>query len=187
MKCTLRPRASGRGGDGVRTIEPATDVDLLHADDNISSLGEEYLVGLAQQGNEKAFEELVTRSRESCLNIATAILRNRADAQDEVQNAFWKAYTHLACFGQESKFSTWVTRIVINHCLMRYRRAHRIPFVSYDSPSITGDTYLAHEPADRDTPEQGLAGTEVSELLLKELGCIPYLLRLPLEMRYLHE
>ena len=154
---------------------------------HFSSAGEETLVGLAQHGNEEAFGELVLRVHEGCLNIATSILRNREDAQDEVQNALWKAYTHLSGFGQESKFSTWVTRIVINHCLMRYRRTHRVPFVSYDSPSSNGETYMAHEPTERETPEQGLAGTEIGKLVRKELGCIPFLLRVPLEMHYLND
>ncbi len=70
---------------------------------------------------------------------------------------------------------------------MRYRRAHRVPFVSYDSPSLYRRTYIAHEPTDQDTPERGLAGSEISVLVRKELGCIPILLREPLEMRYLYD
>jgi RNA polymerase sigma-70 factor (ECF subfamily) len=165
----------------------AQDLNLSVPEMNFSGLAEETLVGLAQQGNDKAFEELVKRIWESCLSIATTILRDRADAQDEVQNAFWKAYTHLSCFDQESKFSTWVTRIVINHCLMKYRRAHRIIFVSYDASSATGETYIAHEPRDKNTPEQDFSGSEVSQLLRKEIACIPIRLRIPLEMRYLKE
>lgn len=151
------------------------------------ALPEAQLVELAQQGDEGAFQELLRQVRESCLNIATSILHNREDAQDEVQNAFWKAYTHLRTFGQESTFSTWVTRIVINHCLMRYRRARRLPFVSYDSVGPEGEAYFVHEPTDPDTPEQGVGLSEIRGVLRQELARIPILLRIPLEMRYISE
>ena len=151
------------------------------------ALPEARLVELAQQGDEGAFQELLRQVRESCLNIASSILHNREDAQDEVQNAFWKAYTHLRSFNHESTFSTWVKRIVINRCLMRYRRARRLPFVSYESVGPEGETYFAHEPTDHDTPEQDLGFKEIHGVLRQELARLPIILRRPLEMRYISE
>src|SRR5271154_1377331 len=142
------------------------------------------LVELAQRGNAAAFEELISRARESCVRIATVILRDSGDAEDEVQNAFWKAYTHLSLFNRQSLFSTWVTRIVINHCLMRYRRARRLRFVPFEIGGKGGTTFTIHEPEEGETPELGVGRGELSEIVRDELGKLPLLLRTPLEMRY---
>jgi RNA polymerase sigma-70 factor (ECF subfamily) len=147
---------------------------------------EKELVAQAKHGDVDAFQELIGRSRHGCLRVATGILRNRDDAEDEVQNAFWKAYNHLALFGGQSTFSTWVTRIVINHCLMRYRRARRVQFISYDSLSSDGDWYVTYEPTSKESPEEGVGDREVREALHIELRRLPILLRIPIEMYFIH-
>lgn len=147
---------------------------------------ERELVAMAQCGDRDAFQELIGRSRHACLRMATSILRNRDDAEDEVQNAFWKAYNHLGLFGGQSTFSTWVIRIVINHCLMRYRRARRVQFLSYDSISSDGDWYVTHEPTSGECPEDGVGDSEVRDALRGELRRLPILLRVPVEMYFIH-
>ena len=67
---------------------------------------DEALVDMAQGGNDQAFAELVERHQNSCLKLALSILRDKPDAEDEVQNACWKAFQHLAQFNREAKFST---------------------------------------------------------------------------------
>jgi RNA polymerase sigma-70 factor (ECF subfamily) len=181
------PHADGQGGDGVHDIASGTPEEEQYNCLDLRELTEARLVDLAQQGDDGAFQELLRQVRESCLGIAASILHNREDAQDEVQNAFWKAYTHLKTFGRESTFSTWVTRIVINHCLMRYRRSRRVRFVSYESVGQEGEAYFIHEPPDPYTPEQGLGLSELHDVLRHELAHIPILLRIPLEMRYVSE
>jgi RNA polymerase sigma-70 factor (ECF subfamily) len=153
----------------------------------LGQLREGDLVELAQRGNPAAFEELISRARDSCVRIATVILRDSSDAEDEVQNAFWKAYTHLSLFNRQSMFSTWVTRIVINHCLMRHRRARRLRFVPFEIAGPGGTTFTVHEPEEKETPELGVGRGELSEILHDELGKLPLLLRIPLEMRYFHD
>src|SRR5262245_58720760 len=90
------------------------------------------LVPLAQSGDDAAFTELIHRHRAICYSLAVSILRNAPDAEDEVQNAIWKAYSHLDQFNFESKFSTWLTRIVVNQCLMRLRKQRRARFCYLD-------------------------------------------------------
>jgi RNA polymerase sigma-70 factor (ECF subfamily) len=152
-----------------------------------ADLAEDVLVRLAQQGNDAAFRELIGRARDACLRLASAILHNSEDAQDEVQNAFWKAYTHIRWFHQQSKFSTWVARIVINHCLMRHRRMRRIRFVAYDAVTPEGEAYIAHHAIEGRTPAQNVGRSELDSVLQFELHRIPPLLRFPLELRYLQD
>ena len=58
--------------------------------------------------------ELVNRHYQSSLKLARSILRDFEDAEDEVQNAFTKVYLHLSRFEGNSRFSTWLSRIVVN-------------------------------------------------------------------------
>lgn len=168
----------------VGTVQTAAN-PVTEVGANLTLRPEKDLVALAKAGNIEAFQELVARSRHCCLRMATAILRSRDDAEDEVQSAFWKAYNHLALFHGQSTFSTWVTRIVINHCLMRYRRSRRVQFVSYDSLSAEGDWYMAFEPTSKGSPEDALGDTEVQTVLQFELKRIPILLRVPVELYHI--
>ena len=59
-------------------------------DDN-GKLTDVQLVGLAKQGDRDAFAELIHRHRRRCANLATAILRDRGEAEEETQNAFYMA------------------------------------------------------------------------------------------------
>ena len=154
---------------------------------DVHNLSEDQLVRLAQNGDHAAFQELMGRVHNACLSVATSILDNRDDAADEVQNAFWKAYTHIQSFSQQSRFSTWVTRILINRCYIRLRRAGRIRFVSYDAVKSDGETYTAYAAVDYGTPERHCGDGEIGELLRSEVQRIPKLLRIPLELHYLHD
>jgi RNA polymerase sigma-70 factor (ECF subfamily) len=82
-------------------------------------LSDDILVENCTNGDESAFDELMRRHHPTALKVAYSIVKNRQDAEDEVQNAFWKAYKHMRQFNRDSKFSTWLTRIVVNQCLMK--------------------------------------------------------------------
>ena len=137
---------------------------------------DEDLALLAQQGSEAAFTELTRRNYPSSLKQAFSILRDQAEAEDEVQNAYWKAYQHIGQFHCDAKFSTWITRIVINQCLMRLRKQRRASFLYLDDPG--GDDRRVMELADeRRTPEENLGSKEVQAVLAREVSRIPPLLR----------
>src|SRR6202140_1253823 len=75
----------------------------------------------------EAFEEMFVASRQKFVATAHAILRNREDAEDAVQNAFLSAYLHLGSFEGRSALRTWFTRVVLNAALMIQRK--RKPWV----------------------------------------------------------
>src|SRR5436309_2815221 len=79
-----------------------------------------------------AFGQLIERHRKTCLKRATTMIRNRSDAEDEVQNAFWKAFQRLDQFRAEGTFAAWLGRIVENQCLMRIREARNARFEYLD-------------------------------------------------------
>jgi RNA polymerase sigma-70 factor, ECF subfamily len=134
------------------------------------------LVILAQRGDNSAFAQLVDRHYSSCLKLATSILRDLPDAEDEVQNACWKAYEHIQQFQRDAKFSTWLTRIVVNQCLMRLRQQRRTKLV-YLEDMVAEDARAMELPADGISPEAELGNTQVAEVLHGEIRRIPPLLR----------
>jgi RNA polymerase sigma-70 factor, ECF subfamily len=144
------------------------------------------IVRLAKIGNSSAFEELVKRTSDICLRVASCILKSREDAHDELQNAFWIAYSKMELFTYESKFSTWLIRIVINRCYMRLRIIQRTPTVASHVLTEDGEWY-SHEAVTRETPESDMGTREIHQHLRRELHSIPPLLRIPIEMYYIDE
>ncbi len=80
------------------------------------------LIRAAQKGERTAFDALVRRYDRSVLRLALHMLGNEQDAQDVHQEAFLKAYRHLANFRFECSFYTWLYRIATNLCLDQMRR-----------------------------------------------------------------
>jgi len=136
---------------------------------------DEVLVNQARAGDLRAFGELINRHRNSCLKRATLMLRNRSDAEDEVQNAFWKALQRLDQFRGEGSFSAWLNRIVENQCLMRIREDQNARFVYLDES--TDSKVRLELVSQRSDPEDQLGLNEVLLLLRKEVAHMPPLLR----------
>jgi RNA polymerase sigma-70 factor (ECF subfamily) len=150
-------------------------------------LSDDALLTLAQERNEAAFEELMRRNSSTSYKLALSILKDRQDAEDEVQNSYWNAWRHLAQFQRDSKFSTWISRIVINHCLMRLRKARRASFLYLDEGAADGEVHVFDLHDRKSTPEAELSNRELSTILHREIRRLPPLLRGVLEMRDLHE
>lgn len=143
----------------------------------LNAENEEVLVRSAQAGDEAAFAELTRRHYCSSLKLAVSILRDRQEAEDEVQNAYWKAYQHIGQFHLDAKFSTWMTRIVVNQCFMRLRQLRRARFLFIDDAPI-GDERGTLELVDHTPgPERSFAAGELGEVLRREIRRIPPLLR----------
>ncbi len=81
-------------------------------------LSDENLVALAQEGDRKAFEELVLRHQERAYSLALHMcMGDTEEAQDLTQEAFLRAFKNIKNFRGDSSFYTWFFRIVVNTCL----------------------------------------------------------------------
>ena len=74
---------------------------------------EAVLVRQAALGSAEAFSELVTGCTTKIYRVSLRLLKNQADAEDNVQNTLWKAFKKMGQFKGESRFSTWMVRIAI--------------------------------------------------------------------------
>jgi RNA polymerase sigma-70 factor, ECF subfamily len=145
------------------------------------------LIRLARSGDEEALRELFLTARDPCMRLAMSLLRDGDDARDELQNAFLNAYTHLASFNENSKFSTWVGRILINRCHLRIRERRRMPTVPHETMGKSTGFSVAFEQRATGTPECRLGSVEVRRLVSEELQLIPGSLRKALELRFIQE
>ena len=86
-------------------------------------------------GDQSVYSVLVNKYKSYAYTIALKILQNKPEAEEAAQDAFIKAYHHLAGFNRESKFSTWLYRIVFNTAIS-YRRKSRHQFQSIETTLI---------------------------------------------------
>lgn len=78
-------------------------------------------------GDQQAYAGLVDKYKGYAFTIAHKILQNKGEAEEAAQDAFIKVYHHLAGFSRQSKFSTWLYRIVFNTAVS-YKRKHKQQF-----------------------------------------------------------
>ncbi len=135
------------------------------------------LVSLARRGDKQAFGELIKRHHHWCVSLAGYMLRDRGDAEDEAQNAYWKAFQRLDQYQGEAEFSIWLSRIVVNQCLMFLRASRRARFLRIDAgiAGVPGGTIEL--PSWRLDPEGELGNRQVRDVLNQEIRRIPPLLR----------
>jgi len=124
------------------------------------------LVHLARQGDDTAFTALVSRYDRKIFRLAKNITQNDEDAEDVLQDAFLKAYTHLDRFNGDSKFYTWIVRIAVNEALMKLRKRRSDKMVSLDEEIDTGEEPVTREIAVWDgDPEQKYGQIELRQIL----------------------
>ena len=83
---------------------------------------EEELISLLRKGDSRSYRFLVDRHKSYAYTLAFRIVGNQEDAQEVAQDAFVKAYNNISSFKGDSKFSTWLYRIVFNTAISRKRK-----------------------------------------------------------------
>jgi RNA polymerase sigma-70 factor (ECF subfamily) len=138
---------------------------------------DEDLVARAMEGDVDAYAALVERYYGSCARIARRMLRNDADAQDVVQNAFFRAFRAIGRFDRGRVFRVWLFTILVNQCrtaaTSRRRRERRF---SDDEVSL------------RDAVDQRTAASiDESHLVTKAVDALEPLLREAFVLKYVEE
>jgi len=136
------------------------------------------LVTRARSGDSPAFDELVRRHCRTVYRTALAIVRSPADADDVTQEAWLRAYLHLASFDGSACLKTWLVSIVRNYAIDHYRttcrRSQREETSLSMAPLVA--SYASH---DR-TPEELVLQNELRRHLARCVDALPVRLREPL-------
>ena len=131
------------------------------------------LIGRIQRGERELFYELIRPYERRVFVIAFTILRNEADAQDAVQDAFLKAFKYLAQFRHESRFSTWLIQVAINEARLRRRKSHLEIMRPIEDQENEDGTYTPRDFTDwREIPSEALERKEIREKLVAALGSL---------------
>src|SRR5215475_12559488 len=103
---------------------------------------DEQVVARVLAGNTALYELLMRRHNQRLYRVARAILRDDAEAEDVMQDAYVRAYQNLGTFEGRAKFSTWLTRIAVHEALARCQKRSRFQSLD-DSNSQYGDVMNA--------------------------------------------
>ena len=144
-----------------------------------AGLSDEDVVARVRGGDSAVFEILMRRYNQRLFRAARAILRDDADAEDAVQQAYLAAYAQLDQFAGAARFSTWLTRIAIREALGKLRTRKRRGEVELDVQQE--ETMMKDEPDE--TPEQYANRRELSGLLEAAVDQLPEIYRVVFMMR----
>lgn len=118
--------------------------------------------------DERAFRELVEAHRDRVYNITFRMLGNRAEAEDVAQEVFIAVFKNIDEFRLQSKFSTWLYRIAVNHCKNRIkylaRRHDRDRDELDETTQGTGVNGSISGPVPS-APDRALEGAQMEKLL----------------------
>jgi len=136
---------------------------------------EEALVRSGLKGDADALNKLFSRYTRPLYQTALRLLGNPEDAEDALQDGMLSAVRNLGRFEGRSKFSTWLTRIVINAALMRLRsrRSRAAVSLEQEDPEQRELTLGSRIPDSTPSPEERYAQTERFEILERSLESLP--------------
>ena len=136
-------------------------------------------------GNAAAFELLMRRHNRMLFRTARAILRDDAEAEDALQEAYLQAYQAIGGFRAEAKLSTWLARIVANQALMRLRKRTRrgdvLPLHPTPEVEESPDTNMQR------SPEQEAQRAQIRKLLEAQVDSLPDAYRAVFMLRAVEE
>ncbi len=149
----------------------------MAADDKI-------LIESALGGDQSAYKQLMTRHQSAIFHIVFKIVRDKETAADLVQETFMKAFSSLATYRAEYKFSTWLYRIGAN-CAIDHLRKQKIRTLSLDAPTETADGTIEMEvPDDSYNPERDLLERERKISINDAIDSLPEKYRMVIVYRH---
>lgn len=146
------------------------------------------LVASALRGNEPAFACIMRRHNRLLFRTARSILKNDAETEDALQEAYLQAWRALGSFRADAKLSTWLVRIVINQSLGRLRRkgAEVIPLDGAMELDMEQDESLLEDDPDQ-RPDKLAMRAEVRRLMEARIDLLPDAFRTVFMLRAVEE
>lgn len=145
---------------------------------------DEEVVDRVLAGETALYEIIMRRYNQRLYRVARSIVRDDAEAEDVMQDAYVRAYQHLNQFARLSPFSTWLTRIAVHESLARVRRRSRVEQLDLNEDSGSPSTHVV-EPSPN--PEQSTSNAELGHLLEDAVLSLPDQFRTVLMLRDIEE
>jgi len=156
---------------------PAKKTELRNEEDATGPVLARVLAGEPQ-----AFEEIVRLHEAYVYHTCLGITHNAEDAEEAMQDAFFKTYRNLHNFRRESKFRTWLTRIAVNEALQRLRRRQRAE--SLDELVETDESLVPRQlEAWHPDPEELYSSEEMGKIVEEAIWALPAAYRVVFVLR----
>lgn len=156
----------------------------------LDALDDRALVERARDRDGAAVRLIMQRHNRRLYRVARGVLHDDAEAEDVVQEAYVRAFTHLDGFRGEAQLSTWLTRIALNEALGRLRRRRMmVELKDVDTFNEQGEDRVIYLPsARRDSdPEAAATRAEVRRLLEQAVDRLPVPFRMVFMLRDIEE
>src|SRR5512146_3150650 len=147
---------------------------------------DEEIVRRILQGDVVLFELLMRRHNQRIYRAIRSILRDDSESEDVMQEAYVRAFEHLAQFEGRAQFSTWLTRIAVNEALNRLKTRGKLD--PLDQQLNEGeDKAMSEFQSNSPTPEVSASHNEVRELLERAIMTLPVAYRSVIVLRDVEE
>lgn len=146
-----------------------------------------HLMHRLQQGDLAAFEDLISRHRDTVVNLAYRFMGDRAEAEDALQEVFLRVFRARERYEPTARFSTWLYRIATNYCLnaLKARRSDR--WTSLHAVDGDGESYLPEIPSEREpAPEERAEKAETAALVRQAVERLPDSQRMAIVLNKYH-
>jgi RNA polymerase sigma-70 factor (ECF subfamily) len=138
------------------------------------------------EGDLVLFELLMRRHNQRVYRAIRGILRDDDESEDVMQEAYVRAYEHLAQFEGRAQFSTWLTRIAVNEALRRLAEHGRLDPLDEEQSEGENGTMAAFQ-SNSPTPESNASNSELKDLLEEAILALPVTYRAVTVLRDIEE
>ena len=149
----------------LKDVAQASDADLIAA---------------ILQGEKESFAVIISRYNQRLYRVGMGILNDDPEVEDAMQTAYIRAYENLPKFSFKSSFSTWLTRILINECLLRLKKRKKTVMLDRE---LMENSMHASGRAEYRTPDSRMLQSELKRLLENAISGLPEKYRVVFVMR----
>lgn len=137
-------------------------------------VSDEEIITRILNGEKQLYETLIRKYNQRLYRIGRSIVNDDDEVEDIMQTAYLNAYLNLSGFKNDSSFSTWLTSILVNECLLHKKRNAKFRRILLERQNETHHL---------ETPLAGLMNNELKGLLEKSIADLPVKYRLIFVMR----
>jgi RNA polymerase sigma-70 factor (ECF subfamily) len=152
-------------------------------------MSEAELVDHARNGHQHAFRTIMQRCNQRLFRIARGVVRDDAEAEDVIQEAYTRAFAALGAFRGESSLFTWLTSVTLNEARGRLRK--RRPTVGVEAIETAqrsgAQVIMLNSATAAESPETGAARSQMRLLIEQALDELPEPFRIVFIMREIEE
>ena len=176
MRTPIRPAQAPAVADAssppAPAAVPAPAPAALSRDSELAAAVKALVVNGERDAARDRFAELVGRQQRRALRIAYHYLRDAHDADEAVQDAFVKVFTHITTYREHLPFEVWFTRILVNGCLdLRKARGRRLRWAL--PMSVSPELPAIEPPSPQASAEERLVSSERAKEIVDAVDRLP--------------